>query len=281
MFKTIILILSISSIAICVIDPKAPKPYENPWTKDKVAGKCNANEKLDSIKHAGKDYAQCMESHIYGDNEQCTPPPLFDTTKLSAYPVKIDETTSERVCVVECSMSKTECPGDALCLAAPAYLQTEQIINICYYPSPAAPTPPKPTPPKPLPTNDYENPWVANKHSGRCHKDEKLEIYENIFGRKFAQCMPILSEDMSSCPQPPAKHRHHAFAKITTVDRQDVCVNECSHSHGCDFGAYCLNLPFSRRSNQAKKACLFIKPRPWIKIEVEIDIEDEIVIYYD
>jgi len=280
MFKTIILVLAISALAICSTD--APKIHENPWTKDSVNGSCNGSQQISKIQHHdGREFAQCMEIRFYGDNEQCSPPPNFENTKLSAYATMYGEKNTERACVVECSDAKTDCPEDSVCLPAEHKLRnTPEIRNMCYYPR-SAPTP-IPTPI--LPMNDYENPWVANVYRGECNEDEKLAVYENIYGRKFGHCMPVVTEynvvgDSIYCPKPPAMYRHLAFAEVTSSDEDTVCVNECSHNLGCANGAYCMRLPFDRQSSTVKRACMFVKPRAWIRVEVEIDIEMEIDIY--
>merc|ERR1719456_1103129 len=117
MIKTIILVLAISSIAIA--QSAEPAPYEDPWTKDPVNGKCNKGEEMSKVisDKDGREYAMCMQIKYHGDNSQCTPPPNFENTKLAAYPVRYGDGWMERACVVECSDDMNKCPGNSTCLA--------------------------------------------------------------------------------------------------------------------------------------------------------------------
>lgn len=274
MIKTIILVLAISAVAIA-----STEAYENPWTKDSINGACNKGEVFQLRIIGGLEFAQCMEIKPHGNHESCSPPPNFETTKLSAYATMYGEHNTDRACVVECSDDKFACPGNSQCMTAPVEftVQTPQIRNICYYPR-AEPVVPV------LPRNDYENPWVGGTNWAECNDDEKVAIYEDVFGRLYAHCMPVVTEynivgNDIYCPKPPAfRFMKKGTAKVTESGLDTVCVNECSESLSCANGAYCMTLPWNRQSLTVQKACMYVKPRPWIIVE-EIDITVEIDIY--
>jgi hypothetical protein len=113
----IILILALATVASATFLRQAnpTKNYENPWVADSANGACHKDEKIDvQTDTDGQNWAMCMPKRDFGNSEPCPQPPLFDSSRLDAFAVSLDE--YHRVCVVECSESfHQECPTEARC----------------------------------------------------------------------------------------------------------------------------------------------------------------------
>ena len=240
MLKAILVILAISSIAICV--EQVQNPYENPWNKDGTDPSCKKGEQLETIKDDDNVIiaAQCMLLKPWGDYSQCAPPPNFRDTKLAAYPTWFGpHHDTDRACVVECSEDKTNCPEGSYCLPASHNLQkgSDMVHNICYYGAKTCPDGYKLINGECIKNcqpgytlgadnkcksicdlrteywndelkvcvtiarrNNYENPFFANPSKPECDQSEKKLYTKDL---AYAQCMPILFEGKSDCPKLP------------------------------------------------------------------------------
>lgn len=265
--KVLILILALSAIASATLLRQAnpTKNYENPWNADPVNGKCSHDEVMDKYTDkGGLQWAICMPI-LFGDWSQCPKPPLFDSSRLDAFDVRlVPKFPEQNGCVVECSHSlHLACPIEARCLDAREVLRTEHIKKICYYPQ-HVPAPPGPTP---AATEWYEDPFIASK-TGSCHPNETEENYiDKDDGTIWGQCMPELYGDWSQCPKPPGfKDLWLSAYDVTIVDPNTAevkyaCQVECTYSHDsqCPKGAKCFEAPKERQNDRTKNICLYPK----------------------
>ena len=259
--KVLILILALSAVASATFLRQAnpTSNYENPWTADEVNGKCNKDEKIDVQTDAdGQKWAMCMPIRNHGNAEPCPQPPLFDSSLLDAFAVKlVPKDAYQRGCVVECSESlHHECPTQSVCQDAPKDLQTDYIKKICYYPQHHTPPPPGP---KPEATTWYEDPFITFK-AGSCHKYEMKQLYTGDDGNVYGHCMPILFGDLSDCPKPPGMDELWLSAYDTKIDEFTwACAVECSNSYhnACPKGGMCVQAPAAIQNDRLKKICVY------------------------
>ena len=92
----------------------------------------------------------------------------------------------------------------------------DKFSSICLYDAPVSPK-----------KFSYENPWTGGNIDGACAEGEKLYI-STIDGDKYGQCMVVRTSTDTSCPPPPLEEKSMK-AIITTLDRANFCVTECTN----------------------------------------------------